>query len=129
MITPDEAHLMMRKWVDEKTLLLCQCLFRDAAFSLTGVVSSLTEDRCEISSHKGEAKIKFLVDTTECKFEYVERRAGMMSDAPDELAAKAHLLIFFPPRFSLEEFRTETTGGRDHLTISELHPSEIKNIA
>jgi hypothetical protein len=128
MITPDEAHLMMHKWAEEKTLIVCQCVFRDAAFSLTGVVSSLTDDRCEIKSQKGEAIIQFLVDTTDCKFEYVERRAGMTSEALDEFASKAHLLIFFPPRFSLEEFKNEATGGRDHLTISELHPSEITNI-
>jgi len=127
MITPDEAHLMMRKWADENTLLVCWCVFRDAAFSLTGVVSSLTDDKCEIKSQKGEAIIQFLVNATDCKFEYVERRAGMNSDARDEWASKAHLLVYFPPRFSLEEFKTETTGGRDHLTISELHPSEIKN--
>ena len=99
MITPDEAHLMLHKWADERMLLVCQCVFRDAAFSLTGVVSSLKDDRCEIKSQKGEAIIQFLVNTTECKFDYTERRAGMNSDAPDEFASKGHLLIFFPPRF------------------------------
>jgi hypothetical protein len=51
----------------------------------------------------------------------------MNSDSPEEFAERAHLLIFFPPRFSLEEFKTETTEGRDSLTISELHDSEIKS--
>ena len=104
MIATDEALLMLRKWADEQTLIVCQCKFRDASFALTGVVSSLTDDKCEIKSRRGEAILQFLFNTTECKFEYVERRAGLSSDVPDEFASRAHLLIFFPPRFSLEEF-------------------------
>ncbi len=129
MIDPREAFLILHKWADEKTLIVCQCKFRDAAFSLTGVVSSLKEGKCEIKSRKGEAILQFLFNAPECSFEYVERRAGISSDAPEEFAERAHLLIFLPPSFSLEEFETDTTAGRDSLTISELHDSEIKSVS
>jgi hypothetical protein len=94
LIEPNEALLMLRKWAEEQTLIVCQCKFRDAAFSITGIVSSLTEDKCEVKSRKGEAILQFLFNTPECKFEYVERRAGMSSDKPDDFASKAHLLTF-----------------------------------
>ena len=127
MIDPKEATLVLRKWANEQTLIVCQCNFRDAAFALTGVLTSLTDSKCQVNSRKGEAKLEFLFDTPECAFDYVERRAGMAADASEEFAEKGSLLIFFPPRFSPTEFKTETTGGRDSIAISELHPSEIRS--
>jgi hypothetical protein len=126
MIDAKEAILILRKWSNEQTLIVCQGKFRDAAFALTGVVASLSDSKCQVNSRKGEAKLEFIFDAADCVFEYVERRAGMAADADEEFAEKASLLIFFPPRFSLAEFRTETTEGRDTLAISELHPSELR---
>ena len=127
MIDLKEALLILRKWSDEQTLIVCQCTFRDAAFALTGVVASLTDNKCQVNSRKGEAKLDFLFNNPECAFEYVERRAAMTADANEEFAERASLMIFFPSRFSHDEFRTETTEGRDTCTISELHPSELRN--
>lgn len=127
MIDPKEALLILRKWADEQTLIVCQGTFRDAAFALTGVVASMTDSKCQVNSRKSEAKLEFLFNTPECAFDYVERRAVMAADANEEFAERASLMIFFPPRFSLAEFRTETTEGRDMLAISELHPSELRS--
>ena len=126
MIDSREALLILRKWSDEQTLIICQCGFRDAAFALTGIVTFLTDNKYQVNSQKGEAKLEFLLNSPECAFEYVERRAGMTADANEEFAERASLMIFFPPRFSLAEFKTETTEGRDMCTISELHPSELR---
>jgi len=126
MIDPKEAILILSKWAEEQTLIVCQGTFRDAAFALTGVVAFLTDGKCQVNSRKGEAKLEFLFNIPECVFDYVERRAGMAADASEEFAEKASLLIFFPPRFTLAEFRAETTEGRDMLAISELHPSELR---
>lgn len=127
MIEPKEAILILHKWAEEKTLIVCQGTFRDAAFALTGIVASLSDSKCQVNSRKGEAKLEFLFNTPECAFDYVERRAVMAADASEEFAERASLLIFFPPRFSLAEFKTETTEGRDSLAISELHPSEVRS--
>jgi hypothetical protein len=128
MIDSGNTVLILRKWLDEGTLLLWQGNFRDTSFALTGIVSSLADEECVVTSRKGEAKLAFRFGDPECRFEYRERRSFTGSDSPEEFSEKAHLLIFFPPRFSLAEISSETTEGRDKLTVSELHPSEVKNL-
>lgn len=127
MIDSGNTLLILRKWFDEGTLLLWQGNFRDTSFALTGIVSSLSDGECVVTSRKGEARLAFRFADPECRFEYRERRSFTDSDTPEEFAEKGHLLIFFPPRFSLAEFSSETTEGRDMLTVSELHPSEVKS--
>jgi hypothetical protein len=123
MIDSGNTILLLRKWCDDETLLLWEGEFRDANFSMTGIISSLSDEECIVASRKGEAKLAFRL--TECKFEYVERRAVAESDIPEEFSEKGVLLVFFPGRFSLAEFASETTNGRDTLTVKELHPSEL----
>jgi hypothetical protein len=106
MIDPLEAHLIMRKWADEQTLIVCQGTFRDAAFALTGVVSSLTDSKCQINSRKGEAKLEFIFNTPQCAFDYVERRAVMAADGNEEFAERATLMIF------LRAFRLPNSGQK-----------------
>lgn len=121
------ALLMLKKWSDEEALLLCNAAFRDAGFAATGRLSATTDGNWLVKSPKGEATLTFRV-TAHDSFEYTERRALRPSDVviTEESAERGTLLIFFRPRFSLEEIKSETVGERNSLRLMELLPSEVK---
>ncbi|MFZ1085046.1 MAG: hypothetical protein WAN35_08780 [Terracidiphilus sp.] len=120
MIDSGNALLILRKWADETSSLLFRFESAQVACAMGGTISEGSDSTWQVRSRRGDATLSFRLDG--CVFEYVERRAIGRDDAPDDIAEKAHLLIFFPPHFS----STGLPEERNTLTVSELLPSEIK---
>jgi hypothetical protein len=120
MIDLVDALLILQKWSDEASSLLFRYEATDAACAVTGTLSKDSESTWQVRSRKGDATLSFRVDS--CVFEYVERRAVGSKDATNDVAERATLLVFFPPRFSSINSPLE----RSSLSISELLPSKIK---
>jgi hypothetical protein len=123
------ALLMLKKWADdEEVLLLCTVAFRDAGFSVAGRLSETSDGNWLVKSPKGEATLTFRVSSFD-NFEYVERRALRPPDVEitEEVAERGALMIFFRPRFSLEEIKSEQVGERNSLRLMELLESEVRS--
>jgi hypothetical protein len=130
MIDSGNALLMLKKWVDEETMLLFRFESLDAAFSLVGIASSASLEDCTVRSRKGDGTLGFRLDEPDCRFEFRDRRSlSSFTTVAEDVAEMTHLSIFFPARFSLEAIRTETIELRASLTISELHSSELTDKA
>jgi len=128
MIDSGNALLMLKKWVDEETMLLFRFESLDAAFSLVGIASSASLEDCTVRSRKSDGTLRFRLDEPDCRFEFRDRRSlSSFATVAEDVAEMTHLSIFFPARFSLEAIRTETIELRASLTISELHSSELKD--
>jgi hypothetical protein len=127
MIDSGTALLMLKKWADERTPLLFRLESVDTASAISGTVSSASLDDCIVKSAKGDATLRFRIDDPDCRFEFADRRslAGEreIREGTEELV---NLLIFFPARFSLEDFRLTRQGSRVSLSIIEVDSSEIK---
>jgi hypothetical protein len=62
MIDSSEAILILRKWTDEKALLLCRWGTSFASTALTTTISEISEIYCALSSRKGEATLCLRLD-------------------------------------------------------------------
>src|ERR1035438_6081257 len=123
MIESGNAFLILRKWADEETLLVCRWVAQGASVSLTCFVASVSQDLCTINSRKREAKLCFRIDDPGLLFEYKQRRDVSDSELPEHIAELGALVVIFPLRFTAEEFRLETPSERDTVTLWELDAS------
>ena len=127
MIDSGSALLMLKKWAEEQTFLLFTFTSVDAGFSIGGTVSTASMDDCTIRSAKGYATLRFRLDGPDCRFELADRRSlAGTRELREEMGELVNLLIFFPPRFSLDDVRLAREGSRVSLSIMEVHSSEIK---
>jgi hypothetical protein len=98
VIDSGNALLILRKWTNEPTLLLLRYESTEVACAIDGTISEDPDSTWQVRSRRGDATFSFRLDG--CAFEYTERRAVSQDDAPNDVAEKGHLLIFFPPHFS-----------------------------
>lgn len=124
MIELGSALLMLKKWSDEESLLLAVVAFRDAGFSVAGKLSPTSDGNWLVKSPK--ATLTFRVSDAD-RFEYVERRALKPADVTisEDSAERGALMVFFRPRFSMEEIKSGAIGERNSLRLMELLPSEV----
>ena len=120
MIDAGNTLLILRKWAEENSPLLFRFESAEVAFAVGGTISEDADSIWQVCSYRGDATLSFRLD--DCASEYTERRAFKEGDTPNDIAEKAHLLIFFPAHFSSDGLPER----RSTLTISELLPSEIK---
>jgi len=127
VIDSGNAVLMLSKWLDEESILLCQCSLRDCAFATAGIIKFVSEERCEIRSPKGEATLTFRLDAAGTAFEYVERRALTSKglEIAEESAERGALLILLRPRFTPKDVRSSVAPERDSISLCDLLPSEL----
>ena len=125
MTSPDDNSLpdgrvMLGKWQTNKTSLLCIAEMSNFAFSVDGVVSSVTDKNFVFSAKDGDAKLTFRLDDPELVFLYAERRE--LSDGgelDEDAASRSGLTIALPARIPLRLPLPDVPPKRESVTLLE----------
>jgi len=119
------VRLLLSKWMEEQTSLLCLGSFNECRLVLKAHVFSVSDDSFTLRSLSSDSTLSFSFGVTGTVFDYAEQREFGMPELPPKLAQLASIAIMFPSRVPVNPL-TETTE-RETLIMIEMWEGDREN--
>ncbi len=120
-----DVRLLLSKWMDEQTSLLCLGSFNECRLVLKARVFSVSEESFTLHSISSDSTLSFSFGAVGTLFDYAEQREFGMPELPPKLAQLASIAIMFPARVPVNPM-TESTE-RETLIMIEMWDGDREN--
>ena len=120
-----DVRLLLSKWMEEQTSLLCLGSFNECRLVLKAHVFSVSDDSFTLRSLSSDSTLSFSFGVTNTVFDYAEQQKFGMPELPPKLAQLASIAIMFPSRVPVNPL-TETTE-RETLIMIEMWEGDREN--
>ena len=117
-ITPDDAVLVFRKWLDENTRVLCAGAFFGCSTSFVGRVSKVSLNGVELVGDDPRCTVSLSPDCPDMLFGYAEPKDFPVV-VPEYVASSSTLTVGLPFRLSPNEFEQGVLARREKLIFME----------
>lgn len=120
-----DVRLLLSKWMEEQTSLLCLGSFNECRLVLKARVFSVLDDAFTLHSISSDSTLSFSFGALGTLFDYAEQREFGMPELPPKLAQLASIAIMFPTRVPVNPL-TEATE-RETLIMIEMWEGDREN--
>jgi hypothetical protein len=120
-----DVRLLLSKWMEEQTSLLCLGSFNECRLVLKARVFSVSEEAFTLHSNSSDSTLSFSFGAAGTVFDYAEQREFGMPELPPKLAQLASIAIMFPTRVPVNPL-TESTE-RETLIMIEMWDGDREN--
>jgi hypothetical protein len=124
-LNTSDVRLLLSKWMDEQTSLLCLGSFNECRIVLKAHVFAVSEDSFTLRSLSADSTLSFSFGAIGTIFDYAEQREFGMPELPPKLAQLASIAIMFPTRVPVNP-HTESTE-RETLIMIEMWDGDREN--
>lgn len=120
-----DVRLLLGKWMEEQTSLLCLGSFNECRLVLKARVFAVSDESFTLHSISSDSTLSFSFGAVGTLFDYAEQREFGMPELPPKLAQLASIAIMFPPRLPVNPM-TEATE-RETLIMIEMWEGDREN--
>ena len=120
-----DVRLLLSKWMEERTALLCLGSFNECRLVLKARVFSVSEEAFTLHSISSDSTLSFSFGAVGTLFDYAEQREFGMPELPPKLAQLASIAIMFPTRVPVNPFTLSTE--RETLIMIEMWEGDREN--
>jgi hypothetical protein len=120
-----DVRLLLGKWMEEQTSLLCLGSFNECRLVLKAHVFSISEEAFTLRSLSADTTLSFSFGSNGTVFDYAEQREFGMPELPPKLAQLASIAIMLPTRTAVNPL-TESTE-RETLIMIEMWEGDREN--
>jgi hypothetical protein len=124
-LNTSDVRLLLCKWMEEQTSLLCLGSFNECRLVLKAHVFAVADDSFTLRSLSADSTLSFSFGVAGTVFDYAEQREFGMPELPPKLAQLASIAIMFPTRVPLDPL-TESTE-RETLIMIEMWEGDHEN--
>jgi hypothetical protein len=124
-LNTSDVRLLLGKWMEEQTSLLCLGSFNESRMVLKCHVYSVSEDSFTLRSLHADTTLSFSFGAAGTVFDYAEQREFGVPELPTKLGQLASIAIMFPTRVPLNPL-TDTTE-RETLIMIEMWDGDREN--
>ena len=117
-LSASEARLLLSKWMEEDTTLLCLGSFNECRLVFKAHVFSVSEESFTVRSIRSDSTLTFYFGSDGTMFDYAEQREFGVEQVLPELAQLSSIAITFPTRIPLNP--ENAVGDRETLILIEL---------
>lgn len=117
-LNPSEAQLLVGKWMEESTTLLCLGSFNECRLVIKARVISVSEESFTLRSIRSDSTLTFYFGSLGTTFDYAEQREFGIQEFMPELAQLSSIAITFPPRIPMNP--NNAISDRETLILVEL---------
>lgn len=118
-ITPDDAMLVFKKWLSEKTEVACVGRFRGCLFNLLGKVVAAESEGVVFRSTDPRTFFAIRLDVEDFVFWYAEPK-DFPVDVPEYAKRSGTICVALPLRLTLPEFESDLVPTRDKVFFTEM---------
>lgn len=120
-----DVRLLLSKWMEEQTALLCLGSFNECRLVLKARVFSVSEEAFTLHSIGSDSTLSFSFGAVGTLFDYAEQREFGMPELPPKLAQLASIAIMFPTRVPVNPLTVSTE--RETLIMIEMWEGDREN--
>lgn len=124
-LNTSDVRLLLRKWMEEQTSLLCLGSFNECRLVLKCHVYSVSDEAFTLRSLRADTTLSFSFGAAGTVFDYAEQREFGMPELPPKLGQLASIAIMFPTRVPVNP-NTESTE-RETLIMIEMWDGDRDN--
>ena len=126
-MNPSEAQLLVCKWMEEQTTLLCLGSFNECRLVIKARVISVSDESFTLRSIRADSTLTFYFGSDGTTFDYAEQREFGIQEFMPELAQLSSIAITFPPRIPMNP--NNAISDRETLILVELLDSPSDDTA
>lgn len=124
-LNTSDVRLLLRKWMEEQTSLLCLGSFNECRLVLKCNVYSVSDEAFTLRSLRADTTLSFSFGAAGTVFDYAEQREFGMPELPPKLGQLASIAIMFPTRVPVSP-NTESTE-RETLIMIDMWDGDREN--
>lgn len=124
-LNTSDVRLLLSKWMEEQTSLLCLGSFNECRLVLKAHVFSVAEENFTLRSNSSDTTLSFSFGSEGTLFDYAEQREFGMPELPPKLAQLASIAIMFPTRVAVNPLTGNTE--RETLIMIEMWDGDREN--
>ena len=124
-LNTSDVRLLLNKWMEEHTSLLCLGSFNECRLVLKAHVFSVSDESFTLRSVSSDSTLSFSFGAVGTIFDYAEQREFGMPELPPKLAQLASIAVMFPVRVPVNPI-TENSE-RETLIMIEMWEGDREN--
>ena len=124
-LNTSDVRLLLSKWMEEQTSLLCLGSFNECRLVLKAHVFAIADESFTLRSLSSDTTLSFTFGSDGTVFDYAEQREFGMPELPSKLARLASIAIMFPTRVPVNP-HTEN-AERETLIMIEMWEGDREN--
>ena len=124
-LNTSDVRLLLSKWMEEQTSLLCLGSFNECRLVLKAHVFAIADESFTLRSLSSDTTLSFSFGSDGTVFDYAEQREFGMPELPPKLAQLASIAIMFPTRVPVSPLMESTE--RETLIMIEMWEGDREN--
>ena len=124
-LNTSDVRLLLSKWMEEKTSLLCLGSFNECRRVLNSHVFAFSDWSFTLLSLSSDSTLSFSFGVNGTVFDYAEQREFGMPELPPKLAQLASIAIMFPTRVPVTPL--PEPSERETLIMIEMWEGDREN--